>query len=149
MKSNRSRNRAAFSLLELSLALAVIVILLLALAQGGGIRNQARVMTAAESIRTLRTAAEGFISGGNLTYTGVSLTELKNKNLLPGGFSGTGSNPWGGNYNIAVNAGDATKVDITVTAVPDDAGAQLNTLFKNSAGSTSYDAGTDIWTGTF
>ncbi len=149
MKQGRFSNKRGFTLIEIALALGILAILIVSVAQARGLSDQARVMAAAESIRTLRGAAESYISGGNMTFSGVSVAALKTNNRLPAGFSATGSNRWGGNYNIAANSGDNTKVDIGLTSVPANAGTQLSSQFQNSAGSTNYDSSSNTWTATF
>ena len=139
-------NKSGFTLIELVLVISIIAILIMAVGLTSGIRDNAKVNSAAQSIRTLRTAAENYIAAGNMTYTGITIAGLQTSGYLPAGFTATGSNPWGGNYLIAVNS-DPGKVDISLTAVTSTAATRLSTLFANSAAATAYSSTT--WTATF
>lgn len=142
-------NKKGFSLIELASVLAVIAILIVAVASGSGMRETARVQSAAESIRTLRGAAENYIASGNLTYTGMDIAALKSSSFLPSGFTGTGTNPFGGDYSIGPNATDATKFDVSLTAVTSSVDTKLTSLFNSQADSISYDGTSQTWTVTF
>jgi len=141
--------KTGFTLIELALVIAVIGILIAALTSGSGIRNAAKVQSAAESVRTLRIAAENYIAAGKLTFTGISVDVLRTEGYLPSNFATSGTNPWGGDYSVDANSLDSSKVDISLTSVPSSAGSKLNTLFANSADSTSYEETTSTWSGTF
>ena len=140
------RNRGGFSLIELVLVISIIALLIMAVGLTSGVRENAKVHSASESVRALRTAAESYIAAGNMTYTGITILGLQALGYLPTTFSATGSNPWGGNYAIAPNT-DANKVDISLTGVSSSAAARLTTLFANSASATNYASST--WTITF
>jgi prepilin-type N-terminal cleavage/methylation domain-containing protein len=141
------KTRGGFTLIELVLAISIIALLIMAIGSASGVRQSAKVQSAAESIRTLRIASESYIAGGSTTFTGITIASLKTAGLLPSGFSATGSNPWGGGYSVTANSGDSSKVDIALTSVPDAAATRLTALFANSASSTSLASGT--WTATF
>jgi len=140
------RKRRGFSLIELVLVISIIALLIMAVGLTSGVRENAKVHSAAQSVQTLRTAAESYIAAGNMTYTGITILGLQTLGYLPSSFSATGSNPWGGNYTIAPNT-DANKVDISLTSVSSSAATRLSTLFANSAAATSYASTT--WTITF
>lgn len=139
-------NRSGFTLIELVLVISIVALLIMAVGLTSGVRENAKVHSAAESVKSLRTAAESYIAGGNMTYTGITVSGLQTSGYLPAGFSATGSNPWGGNYAIVPNT-DANKVDISLTAVSSSAAARLSALFANSAAATNYASST--WTVTF
>jgi len=142
--------RKGFTLIEIAVVVAVLAIFLLILiTKGSGVRDVARAQAAAESVKSLQVASENYIAKGRMNYTGISMAALKTASLLPNSFNATAGNPWGGDYSISPNAGDATKVDIGMTSVPNSAGTQLNAYFKNSADSTNYDGTNQEWTGTF
>ena len=42
-----------------------------------GVKENARVHAAAESVKSLRTAAESYIASGNMTYTGITMAGLQ------------------------------------------------------------------------
>lgn len=142
-------NHKGFTLVELAIGLAVIAVLILSIAVGSGVLDSARVQSAGESVRTLRAAAENYIASGNLTYTGISIDNLKTSKFLPSGFSATGSNPWNGDFQVAVNASDSTQVDISLTTISQQTADRLDSLFANTASSTSYNTDSQIWTVTF
>jgi prepilin-type N-terminal cleavage/methylation domain-containing protein len=140
------RKKSGFTLIELVLVISIVALLTMAVGLTSGIRENAKVHSAAESVKALRTAAESYIAAGSMTYTGITVDGLKTSGFLPGSFTATGTNPWGGNYAIAPNS-DANKVDISLTGVSSAAAARLTALFANSATATNYASNT--WTITF
>ncbi len=140
------KGKSSFTLIELVLVISIVALLIMAVGLTSGIRENAKIHSAAESIKALRTAAESYIAAGSMTYTGITIDGLKTSGFLPSSFTATGSNPWGGNYAIAANS-DANKVDISLSAISAVAAARLSALFANSAQSTSYSS--DTWTATF
>ncbi len=145
----RQRNNKGFSLVELAIGLAVVTILILAISMSSGIRDTARMQAAADSVQSLRSAAESYLASGNVSYTGVDITKLKGQNLLPANFSGTSTNPWGGNYTVGPNPSDATKFDIALTKVSSTDNTKLISFFSNVANTTAYDSASKTWTVTF
>ncbi len=142
-------NKKGFSLVELAIGLAVITILILAISVSAGIRDNARVQSAANSIRTLRSAAENYLSNGNLNYSSISIANLQTANLLPGGFSATSTNPFGGNFSIASNVSDNTRFDISLTSLNQTQANKLAIYFSNNATSSMFDSSKNSWTVTF
>ena len=140
------RNRKGFTLIELVLVISIVALLLMAIGLTSGVKENARVHAAAESVKSLRTAAESYIASGNMTYTGITMAGLQTAGYLPAGFNATSSNPWGGDYSIVADS-DPNKVDISLTGVNTTAAARLSSLFTNSASSTNYASNT--WTATF
>ena len=140
------RNRGGFSLIELVLVISIIALLIMAVGLTSGVRENAKVHSASESVKAFRTAAESYIAAGNMTYTGITVSGLQTLGYLPAAFSATGSNPWGGNYAIAPNT-DVSKVDISLTGVSSSAATRLSALFANSAAATNYASNT--WTITY
>ena len=141
------KKQNGFTLIELVLAISIIAVLIMAVGTASGVRDAARAQAAAESIRTLRTAADSYIASGSMTYTGISIDGLKTSGFLPSGFAAAGTNPWGGDYAIAPNSASSSKVDISLTSVAAGAATRLNALFANSASQTGYSGTT--WTATF
>jgi len=138
--------RKGFTLVELTIVLAVIAVLTISIISSSGLRETARVHSAAESIRTLRSAIDGWVARGHTTFTGLSITALQGENLLPARFSATASNPWGGDYAVVPNA-NPTRADVSLTNVPAEADIALERIFNNSAQNIVY-AG-ETWTVTF
>lgn len=136
--------RNAFTLLELSIVLAIIGILIVGVVGiSSGLRQTAFITEAAQNINALHGSANQYLAIGNTNFTGISITALQTANLLPAGFSGTATNPWGGNYSVAANASDSSKIDIQLTSVPTNAGNKLVTMFGNSAAATpTFSSGT-------
>lgn len=131
-------NTKGFSLVELAIGLAVITVLILAVSLSSGLRNNARIQSAAQSVHTLRSAADGYLSTGKLNYSGLSMATLKSQNLLPSNFNPKGANPWGGDYVIAANSNNS-QFDITLTAVPKDESGRIISYFQSNAANTTYD----------
>ncbi len=151
MKKYRTMlNNKGFTLIEIAAVLTIITILLLVVGiSTKGMFDNGRVNSAAQSVETLRSASAQYLASGNVTYAGISVATLKTENLLPSNFSGTSSNPYGGNYTVAPDATDNTKVVVTLTAIPGDAGSKLNSFFANKADSINYDVNSKTWTATF
>lgn len=144
------RNKQGFTLVEIAVVLVIITVLLLVIGPAAkGMFENGRVSSAAQSVETLRNAAAQFLASGNVTYASVNVAALKAGNLLPTNFNATGSNPYGGNYSIAANGTDNTKVDIVLTSIPQSAGTKLNGYFANKADSLNYDVPLSTWTATF
>ncbi|MDD5617942.1 MAG: type II secretion system protein [Candidatus Omnitrophica bacterium] len=140
------KGKNSFTLIELVLVISIVALLIMAVGLTSGIRENAKVHSAAESIKSLRAAAESYIASGSMTYTGITIDGLKTAGFLPNRFTAAGSNPWGGDYAIAANS-DANKVDISLSAVNAAAAGRLSALFTNSAAATAYLS--DTWTATF
>ena len=137
----RIKESKGFSLVELAIGLAIITVLILSISLSAGLRDNARTQSAAQSIQALRTAAEGYLTSGRLNYAGISISSLKTQEFLPNAFSATGSNPWGGNYDIKPNSNANTQVDVSLTSVPKKDSSKLLAYFKNTAFATSYEDG--------
>jgi len=140
------RNKGGFTLIELVLVISIVAVMIMAVGLTSGVRENAKVHSASESVKSLRTAAESYIASGNMTYSGITISGLQSLGYLPASFNATGSNPWGGNYAVAPNT-DTGKVDISLTGVGNSAASRLSALFANSAATTSYSSST--WTVTF
>ncbi len=141
-------NKKGFTLVELAIGLAVITILILAISVSAGIRDNARLQSAANSVRSIRSAAENYLSNGNLNYANLTFTALQTANLLPASFVAAKSNPWGGDFALEPNAADNTRFDVGLTGINAAQAAKLTSYFNNS-GSSAYDSTKNIWTATF
>ncbi len=136
---NKLKQKSGFSLVELAIGLAIITVLILSISLSSGLRDNARVQSAAQSIQTLRSAAESYLTTGRLNYAGLSISSLKSGSLLPAGFDAAASNPWGGAYTIAPSSSDSTKFSITLNSVPKTDSSKLISYFKNTAVSSNFD----------
>ncbi len=141
-------NKKGFSLVELAIGLAVITVLILAISVSAGIRDNARVQSAADSVHALRSAAENYVSSEHLNYANITITALHKDNLLPARFNPSKSNPWGGNFSIGPSA-DNTHFDIALTGLNQAQNDKLKTYFNNSASNWSYDSTTTACTVAF
>jgi hypothetical protein len=120
---------------------------------GGGIayyyatRGTAYEVKAAQAVQDLQTAAMAcWLPRGHTTFEGLSIEVLRDDGCLAAGFSGTGSNPWGGDYSVGPDPADATRLRIVLTRVPDEAGESLERRFEKSSYSASYDSGARTFT---
>ena len=141
-------NKRGFSLVELAIGLAVVTILILGVSVSAGIRDNARLQSAATSVKSIRCAAENYLTNGNLDYSNLTVAELKKVNLLPGNFDPTKSNPWGGSFTVGPNTADKTRFDIALGSLNQSQADKLTAYFQNS-GDSSYDPTNTIWTVTF
>ena len=136
----RLMNRNAFTLIEIAIVMVIIGILVAVLIPALGMRDKANIAKAKGEIRSLHAGALGYVSAGRTTFTGVDVATLVTDGHMPANFSGTGSNPWGGDYTVTANT-DATKVDIALTLVPTKAGEDLvrtfNTISEGAACATT------------
>ncbi len=147
MKKFQSIN--GFSLVEMAIGLAVMTILILAITMSSGIRDNARSQSAANSIQTLRSAAENYLASGKVNFAGMTVDRLKAVNLLPGNFNAGNSNPWGGDYILQANAGNNTQFDVGVTGLTKIDADKLSSYFNNTASAVVFDEGKNTWTATF
>ena len=140
-------NKKGFSLIELAIGVALLAVLVGAVVAGSGMMPKMKVQRESDTVNSLRTAAQNYLTASQTTYTGVSITVLKTAGYLPN-FNSTGTNQWAGNYTVAVNGTTATSVDISLTNVPD---AATGTLLTNNFPSAvcTYTASTKTWTATF
>ncbi len=141
------KQNKGFSLVELAIGLAVITVLILAISVSAGIRDNARLQSAANSVQTLRSAAENFITDGNINYKDLTVENLKLAKLLPDNFTAGGSNPWGGDFNVVANPTNNTRFDISLTGLAQADANKLNAYFNNNASGLSFNGGT--WIATF
>ena len=136
------KSRKAFTLIELAVVMVIIGILAMALIPTFAMRDKANISRAKGDIEGLHAGALGYVSAGRTTFTDIDIDALVDEGHLPANFgTGEGSNPWGGDYTVTVNA-DATKVDIAATAVPENAGADLVRTFNTKSEGASYEGTT-------
>lgn len=142
-------NKKGFSLVELAIALGLIGILVSVVTAGGGMLAKTRIHRETAAVDGLRIAAQNYLTSRNLTYNGVSIAALKSNGLLPSNFDPARANSFGGDYVVAANADDNTKVDISVLNVPLEAGTGLTNNFKSRADTLAYDGSAKEWKATF
>ena len=124
----------------------MITILILAIVASAGIRDNARIQAAANSIQTLRSAAENYLSNGNLNYSNLNISALQAANLLPTAFDPSGSNPFGGDFSIGPDSTDNTHFQISLSALNQAHADKLTGFFNNSASSSNYNVSQRVWT---
>jgi len=147
---NTLGSKKGFTLLELIVVMVIITIIASAvIASFKGVSDNGRVANALNSIKAIQTAAMGYFNSNGGSCTGISIATLVTGKFLPGSFSGTGTNPWGGNYTVNVNAADTTKFDLSMTNISAIDNTNLDNAIQKTAEAVTYNAGTSIWTGTF
>ena len=149
MKQMNLKSKNAFSLVELAIGLAVLTVLILSISMSAGLRDNARVQSAANSVQTLRSAAESYLALGKVNFVGMNVDALKTAKLLPDGFVAAKSNPWGGDFGVSTNAADNTRFDISLGSLGKSEAEKLSNYFSNSATKVAYDEGSTTWTATF
>ena len=142
-------NNKGFSLVELAIALGLVAVLVSVVTAGGGMMTKSRTHREMVAVDSLRIAAQNYLSSKKLTYSGISVAELKTSGLLPSSFDPSGSNAYGGDYMVSVNANDNTRVDIVLANVPEVSGEELSKVFNSKAEMTAYDKTSKKWTATF
>ena len=112
------QSQKEFSLIEIMAVLAIAALLVIGVLWSKRVVDDSlnsNQFTA--DIATLTTQARAW-RGLDPTYTGISVTALTAMGLLPSSWgAGAGVNPAGGNYTLAVNSTDATRVDLTATGM--------------------------------
>ena len=147
MKEMRKmNNKNGFTIIEMVIALVIIsIILLVVVPLGQAATDNSRIANAIASVKAIQTAAVQWSNDNGGVYTGITFAKLA-AGYLPAQFSGTATNPWSGNYTVAVDANSAEMVDIALTAVPAAPAAKLTTaLTKISAVAPTYTAATGTW----
>jgi hypothetical protein len=135
--------------MELAISVGLMAILVGVVAAGGGMMNKCRVQREVQAVDNLRLASQNYLTGPNLTYTGISISALKTAGLLPNNFDPEGANSFAGDYTVSVNELDNTKVEIALANVPSAAATDLTNAFRAKAQGTTYDTASKLWTGTF
>ena len=107
------------------------------------------MQSAANSVQTLRSAAESYLALGKVNFTGMTVDSLKTSKLLPNGFVAAKSNPWGGDFAVTTNASDNSRFDITLSSLAKTEAEKLSNYFNNSATKVAYDETNTTWTVTF
>jgi prepilin-type N-terminal cleavage/methylation domain-containing protein len=143
-------NKKGFTLLELIVVMVIITIIASqVISSFKGASENGRVAAALNSIKAIQTAAMSYFNNNGGSCTGISVTTLVSGNYLPGSFTGTNANPWGGNYIVAVNANNATQFNLSMTNISQTNATTLNSALQNSAQAVNYVATSSTWTGTF
>jgi len=144
------RNKKGFTLLELIVVMVIITIIAsTVIGSFKGASDNGRVANALNSIKAIQTAAMGYFNSNGGSCSGISIATLVTGKFLPGSFSGTGTNPWGGNYTVNVNASDTTKFDLSMTNISATDNTNLDNAIQKTSEAVTYNAGTSTWTGTF
>ena len=140
------KNKNGFTIIEMIIAMVIIsVILLVVVPLGQAATDNSRVTNAIASIKAIQTAAVQWSSDNGGQYTGITFAKLA-AGYLPAQFSATSSNPWNGNYTVAVDANSTEMVDLGLTNVPSAAATKLtNGLTKISAVAPAYTASSQTW----
>ena len=145
-----SKNKKGFSFIEMIAVIIIGAILIGSLLMATkSTADSGRVTSLLKSLMALKTAANSYLLNNGGLCTGVSVGVLQTNKLLPAGFSPTGSNPYGGDFSIAVNASTSNQCDVTLTSVPTTAQASLDLAVAKIAEAKSYNAATKTYTVTF
>jgi prepilin-type N-terminal cleavage/methylation domain-containing protein len=146
-------NKEGFTIIEMVIAMVIIsVILLTVVPMGQAAMDNSRISNAIASVKAIQTAAVQWANDNGGVYTGITFAKLAGSGgtttaYLPAQFTATSTNPWNGNYTVAVDASSAEMVDISLVGVPTAPAAKLTTaLTKVAALAPSYVTGTSTWT---
>jgi prepilin-type N-terminal cleavage/methylation domain-containing protein len=145
-------NNKGFSMLEVLLVLTVVATLIGSIAfAGNGLTNSGNVTQTLSSLGSIQQALTLYRSDNGPSCTGVTMTSLTaSGKYLPAGFSGTGSNGFGGDLTISANGTDSTLCDVTMSKVPAVAQAKLDSAMKKqSVNSPTYTAASQTYVVTF
>ena len=143
-------NKRGFTLLELIVVMVIITIIASqVIASFKGAADNGRVAAALNSIKSIQTAAMSYFNSNGGSCAGISVANLVAGNYLPGTFTGTNANPWGGNYSVAVNANNSSQFNLTMTNISQADATLLNNDLQNSAQAVNYVASSSTWSATF
>jgi type II secretory pathway pseudopilin PulG len=122
MNSIRSnKKQSGFTLIELGVVFAILAglgywVMNDIIAPGQG---KQRVSSAGTDVSTIVGGSIDFASGKDTGFTGLTMTKLTADAYINPDFgTGSGENPWGGNYTAAPLGSDPYTLVITVTSVP-------------------------------
>jgi prepilin-type N-terminal cleavage/methylation domain-containing protein len=150
MRRNSTVGNKGFTLLELIVVMVIITIIASQIiASLKGAADNGRIAAALNSVKAIQTAAMSYFNNNGGSCAGISVATLVAGNYLPGTFTGTNANPWGGNYTVAVNANNNTQFNLTMTNIAQVDATTLNNALQNSAQVVNYVAANSTWTGTF
>ena len=120
MRFNKQRQKG-FTIIELMIVVAALGVLAALVLPGMGRTNKATLTKRINDEVALIGAQAAGWRGADVRYTGVSIQTLVDQGLLNADWGdGTGANPAGGDYTVAVNSTDAALVDVGATGLPDD-----------------------------
>jgi prepilin-type N-terminal cleavage/methylation domain-containing protein len=149
---DKINNKKGFTIIEMVIAMAIItVILLVVVPLGQAAIDNSRIANAIASVKAIQTAAVEWANDNGGVYTGITFGGLTGATAgttayLPAQFSATSTNPWNGDYVVAVDPNNSEMVDVSLTAVPATPAAKLITaLTKISAIAPIYTAASETW----
>ena len=95
-----------------------------------------------QQLRLIQQAATDYKSSASV-YTGISLTELCNKNLVKGELCTVGTTPWGGKWTVAADT-DPSKMALTADVKDSKTAANLKLDMDRIDGWTTTVTGTAV-----
>ncbi|MGU5890297.1 hypothetical protein [Aeromonas hydrophila] len=95
-----------------------------------------------QQLSLLQQAATDYKSSASV-YTGISLTELCNKNLVKGELCTVGTTPWGGKWTVAADT-DPSKMALTADVKDSKTAANLKLDMDRVDGWTTTVTGTSV-----
>ncbi len=130
LRNNKTTQRG-FTFIELVMSLVFMALAVtVVLGVGRGLMEDASVSRANTEITHIRAAASIYASPGD--FTGMTMGLI---HAGPAVGSGSGTNPWKGDYAITVTSGNASYT-LTVTDVPTNAQGRLITTMGEGATAT-------------
>ena len=117
-KTRLLSNQHGYTMVEVILGVALVAIVLaLIFDQFNNAKDSTTAQRFSTEISTM-TAQSRIWKGSSPHYTGISVTALTNLAMLDSNWgAGTGVNPAGGNYSLAVDASDKTILKVTATGM--------------------------------
>jgi prepilin-type N-terminal cleavage/methylation domain-containing protein len=110
-----------YTMVEVILGVALVaMVLAIIFDQFNNAKNSTTAQRFSNEI-AMMTAQSRIWKGSSPHYTGISVTALTNLGMLDNNWgAGTGVNPAGGNYALAVNSTDATILNVTTTGMANE-----------------------------
>jgi hypothetical protein len=141
------KKQQGLTFIELSISIAVGLTIIITVA--AGIRNILISSDVADAVTDVNYIIQGAVGyrANRPSYAGITMAILNTSEYLPTTIgAGTAANPWGGNYTVAVNSGDSSKMDITITNVPTGVSTRLESVMEptTDGGNSAVVSGTTL-----
>jgi len=138
----RLKKQKGLGLIEIMLALIITVFLVTTVVNMGSDGMAAgKIAAGIKAVRLIRTQASQYASPSD--FAGMTLSNIPIKKTVG---SGSGTNPWGGDYGITVNNA-GTDYTLTLTLVPEEAAGPMMKVMDEDASTDSAYSGTTLTVG--
>jgi ABC-type amino acid transport substrate-binding protein len=110
------------------LVISIVAVMIMAVGLTNGVRENAKVHSASESVKAFKDSRGKLIAAGNMTYSGITVSGLQSLGICLRVLMPQCQILGEGYYAVAPNT-DTGKVDISLTGVGNSAASRLSVLF--------------------